>query len=254
MYSIVIILLAALFVIAVIINAIQQYKNNIEAEKRNELNKLKITIDEAEDTLLAAENLPVSSMMREIIYARLINAMSEALKVNSGISEYQKRIAEVQELKKAHTASPTDPNNFNFSLPEHEKQIIVLIQGIKRLRLMLRGELQKGSIGNDVFAIEDKYLERYQLMVNIETLAKRIQSSLQAKMPGSARQYLEKGIAALKKQTAQDEYVTQRKADFENQLANIQNSMRNANEQDTARRIEEDKNELDELFAPKKKW
>ncbi|MBC3764446.1 hypothetical protein [Neptunicella marina] len=254
MYSIVIILLAALFVIAVIINAIQQYKNNIEAEKRNELNRLKIVIDEAEDTLLAAEYLPISSVMKEIIYKRLINGMSEALKVSPGIPEYQKRISEVQDIKAAHTVTPTDPNNFNFTLPDHEKQIIVLIQGIKRLRMILRSELQKGNIGNDIFSAEDKYLERYQLMVNIETLAKRIQSSLQAQMPGSARQYLEKGIGALKKQASQDDYVIRRKADFENQLANIQEAMRNANQQDTERRIEADKDELDELFAPKKKW
>ncbi|WP_416308455.1 hypothetical protein [Neptunicella sp. SCSIO 80796] len=254
MFTIIIILIAVLLLTAVVVNAIQQHKQKAEAEKRGELVKLKTIIDEAEDTLLAAEYLPVSSQMRVILYERMIAAMQQSLQLNPKILEYKKRISELEESKQQVQVVETDATNFNISLPENEKQIILLIQGIKRLRIILRSENHKGTINSDVFASEDRYLDRYQLKVNMETLSRRIQSSLQNKMLGSARQYLEKAIAALKNQPNQDDYVVSKKADFENQLTNIHNTMRNANAEDTARRVEEDKDELDELFAPKKKW
>lgn len=61
-------------------------------------------------------------------------------------------------------------------------------------------------------------------------------------------------IKALKKQTEQDDYIVVKQAELQKQLTSIQDTMSNANAADTARRIEEGKDELDELFAPKKKW
>ncbi|WP_438863141.1 hypothetical protein [Neptunicella sp.] len=254
MFATVIILIAVLIVTAIIINAIQQHKEKAEAEKRADLTKLKTIIDEAEDTLLAAEYLPVSSQMRLILLDRMITALQQSLQLNPKMMDYKKRIAELQEAKEQLNVVETNSANFNISLPDNEKQIILLIQGIKRLRIILRSENHKGTISSDVFTNEDKYLDRYQLKVNMETLSRRIQSSLQNKMLGSARQYLEKAIAALKNQANQDDYVVAKKAEFENQLNNIHSMMRNANAEDTARRVEEGKDELDELFAPKKKW
>ena len=73
-------------------------------------------------------------------------------------------------------------------------------------------------------------------------------------MMGSARQYFEKAIAALDSQNSPDSWALQRKAQLQEQLKEIQDSLRSANAEDRAKRAEEEKDDLDELFAPKKKW
>ena len=60
MSSIVIILIVALVILAVVINGIQQHKEKVEADKRAELSKQKLVIDEVEELLLASGQLPIS--------------------------------------------------------------------------------------------------------------------------------------------------------------------------------------------------
>ena len=58
---------------------------------------------------------------------------------------------------------------------------------------------------------EDKRLDRMQLRVNVDTLYRRAEAAISSQMMGSARQYLEKAIAALANFPSQDEYISTRK-------------------------------------------
>jgi hypothetical protein len=73
-------------------------------------------------------------------------------------------------------------------------------------------------------------------------------------MLGSARQYYEKAKTALENQNQQDEYTQSRLATLHEWLSEIQNNLKSVNAQDRAKKQEEERDELDELFAPKKKW
>ena len=79
-------------------------------------------------------------------------------------------------------------------------------------------------------------------------------AALRNNMMGSARQYYEKAKIALEKQNAADDYSRARLANISQQLMTIQDSLREANQQDMKKRKEAERDELDELFAPKKKW
>ena len=140
------------------------------------------------------------------------------------------------------------------SLPETDKMIIQYIQAVKKLRVMLRSERSKGKVDGSTYLEQDKILERLQLKVNVETLIRRGRGAQQTNMLGSARQYYEKAIAALEAQTQPDEFVQSRLEWLNQQLKDIQENLKNANAQDRAKRREEERDELDELFAPKKKW
>jgi hypothetical protein len=73
-------------------------------------------------------------------------------------------------------------------------------------------------------------------------------------MLGSARQYFEKAIGALEGQTQPDEYTENRLVELKSMLKDIQDNLKNVNAQDRAKKKEAERDELDELFAPKKKW
>jgi hypothetical protein len=132
--------------------------------------------------------------------------------------------------------------------------IIQYIQAVKKLRIILRSEHSKGQIDSKVFMDEDKQLERLQVKVNVETLIKRGRAALQTNMLGSARQYFEKAKNALENQNPQDEYSMSKLSTLNEWLHDIQSNLKSVNEKDRAKKQEEERDELDELFAPKKKW
>lgn len=254
MFYLIIGLVVALIIAAIFMNAVQQHKERIEAEKRTELAKLKSIIDETEDVLVASAQFPISQQLIYIMHQRIFGALKLMLELNPKMPDIKQRVKEADERTQNIDLNQTAPSDGAFSLPNNEKQIIIYIQGIKKLRTLLRSEHSKGKVDTQTFLIEDKRLDKLQLKVNVETLAKRASQATQSNMIGSARQYLEKAIGALEAQTEPDEYVNTKKAQISQQLQEISDNLRNVNASDREKRREEEKDELDELFAPKKKW
>ena len=253
MFTIIIILIAVLLIAAVGINAYQQHRARQELEKRNELSKYRNLIDETENVISACANMPVSSRLVQILNDRVLTGLKGMAELGAANSDIKNRIADAEQQKNASMSLDNTLTN-EFSLPDHDKLIIQYIQAVKKLRILLRSELSKGRLDNRTFAEEDKNLERLQLKVNVETLIKRGKSAMQSGMLGSARQYFEKAIKALENQSQPDEYAIARLANLKEWLAGIQDDLKNANAEDRARRKEAERDELDELFAPKKKW
>ncbi len=254
MFTIIIILIVTLIVAAIIINAMQQHKEKVEAEKRTEIAKQRSIVDETENVLMAAGQMPISQKVISILQTRVNNALRVMYELNPSQADIKQRIKDADDrLKSISLDEPTNSQD-SFVLPDNDKMIIQYIQAIKKLRVLLRSEHTKGKVDTQTFMREDKTLEKLQLRVNVETLVKRGAAAMNTNMLGSARQYFEKAIAALDAQTQPDDYVMQRKQQLQEQLQTIQDNLRNVNAQDRAKKQAEERDELDELFAPKKKW
>ena len=61
--------------VAIVVNAMQQHKEKMEAEKRTEIAKQKSIIDETENVLMASETIPVSQKLVYILHQRVQNAL-----------------------------------------------------------------------------------------------------------------------------------------------------------------------------------
>ncbi|GAA0857372.1 hypothetical protein [Aliiglaciecola litoralis] len=254
LFPIIIILIVSLVVVAIVVNALQQHREKVEAEKRTEIAKQKSVIDETENVLMAVETIPVSQRLVAILHNRVLNALKIIYELNPNIAEIKQRVREAQDRIKTINVDTPAPSHENFNLPESDKMVIQYIQAVKKFRVLLRSEHAKGKVDTQTFSQEDRHLASLQLRVNVETLAKRGQAAVQSNMLGSARQYFEKAIAALESQNIPDPYNLERKGQLEEQLRTIQDNLRNANAKDRAKKQEEERDELDELFAPKKKW
>lgn len=253
MFTIVIVLVVLLLILAIVINGYQQHREKVEAEKRTEMTKQKQIIDETEDVIMASGNLPTSGKLIEIMQKRVVNALKIIYELDPKAAGVKQRLRDAEsQLKQMHIESTGDGEN--ISLPDNDKQIIVFIQCLKKQRAILRAEHGKGKVDTQTFAREDKRIDKLQLRVNIETLERRANAALKGGMVGSARQYLEKAIAALTATPVNDDYVAAAKARLDEKLRNIQENLSRANADDAAKRAEEERDELDELFAPKKKW
>ncbi|MFT7261866.1 MAG: hypothetical protein ACI9MS_003747 [Glaciecola sp.] len=253
-FSIIIVLIVALVLVGVMVNAVQQHKNKVETERRTELSRQKSIIDNTEAALMGAEQLPISQRLIFVMQRRILAAMKVAKSMGDNTTGSNERIQTTEDGLKAIDVSKSPPSEESFQLPQGDKQVIQFIRTIKTLRALLRAEFKKNRIESRVFLAEDKLLERLQLRANVDTLIRRGDTAIKNNQLGSARQCLEKAIGALSAQPNPDEYITVRKAQLEEQLINIESNLKNTNSRDVAKKEESQRNDLDELFAEKKKW
>ncbi|TMP24584.1 hypothetical protein CWB99_21950 [Pseudoalteromonas rubra] len=250
--TVIILLIVALIVIAVWVSAIQQHREKQEAERRKELAKQKRIIEEAEDVILNSSNIPMSGAMIRIIQRRVHDALVAMVELSPTSRELKSRMHESQERMN------NEPQNANESdkvaLPDNDKQLIALVQGIKKLRHLLRSEHSKGKVDTQVFVQEDRKMERLQLRINVESQIKRGLSAKSANMVGSARQYFEKAYAIICGVSYSDDYINEKKTLLEGYLSEISTELKASNASAVKKKAEKEKDDLDVLFAPKKKW
>jgi hypothetical protein len=253
-FTIIIVLIVSLVLVVIIVNAIQQHKRQVEFERRTELTKQKSIIDNTEAALLAAEQLPISQRLIFIMQRRILVAMKAARQMGDIKISNNELIDSAEKYLNTIDVNKSPPTDDNFQLPQNDKQVIQYIRGIKTMRTLLRSEFKKGRIESRIFLAEDNLLERLQLRANVDTLIRRGDTAIKNNQLGSARQCLEKAIDAMSSQPNLDEFLVAKQAHLEEQLLNLEENLKTVNSRDVAIKEESEKDELDELFAEKKKW
>ncbi|MEW6991380.1 hypothetical protein AADZ91_11890 [Colwelliaceae bacterium 6441] len=249
-------LVVALIVIVVIVNAIQQHKQKQEQERRAKAAKQKAIIDETEELLLNLTHLPGNPKVVEILNLRSLNAVKNMAKIMPEVKGIKNRINDMEARYQASSelASSNSGQEQGFSLPDNEQQLVVILQTIKKIRIMLKSEQAKGALDAQAFMHEDHKLDAMQLKINVESLHKRGTKAYDKEMLGSARQYLEKALQTISEHPIQTDYGTVKKIELEEQLDEITAALKNTNAADAARKAKDEEDDLDLLFQPKKKW
>jgi len=249
--SIIIMLIVAIIVIARWVSAVQQHKEKQETERRKDLTKQKKIIEESKDVLLNSANIPMSENILRVLQRRIHDALVTMVQLSPNSKELKNRLKEAKE----RLSNPLEATNSeNLVLPDNDKQLISLIQGIKKLRAVLRSEHGKGKVDSQVFVAEDKRLEKLQLRINIESQIKRGISARSANMVGSARQYFEKAYATVSAVAHSDDYITSKRQELEGYLEAISTELKASNATALKKKAEQEQDDLDVLFATKKKW
>ncbi|GLX77313.1 DNA repair ATPase [Thalassotalea insulae] len=249
-------LVVALIVVVVVVNAIQQHKEKQEQERRAKAAKQKAIIDETEELILNLTHLPSNPKVVEILNRRSLSAckamsqiMPEVKGIKNRIQEMEARLSASEDLAASATGSDE-----KFILPDNEQQLVVILQTIKKLRLMLKSEQAKGALDAQTFMHEDQKFDVMQLRISVESLFKRGMQAYNKEMLGSARQYFEKALQTLVEHPLQTEYTTRKQEEVENQLEEITTALKSSNAKDAAKKAKAEEDDLDLLFQPKKKW
>lgn len=246
-------LILALVIIAITVSAVQQHQERMATLRRAEYTRLRHSLEEAEEILFNAANVPLSTgislmLLRRI--ATLIKAMlaldSKQHELGQRLEETEKRIAELS----GNSAAIID----NAGLPDNDQQLLAMIKGIKKLRTTLRAEHARGNVETQLVIDEDRRLDLLLLRINVESQLKRAKSARANSMLGSSRQYFEKALSYLTNTIHQNDYVSQRIAEAQIALEEITLELKQGNARDVERRGERDNKDIDELFAPKRKW
>jgi len=249
--TIIIVLVVSLVVIAIVVNAIQQHKERLAALKRAEFSKLRNALEDTEDILMNAANVPLTKGIVTMLLKRIHMTLRAMLELEPTSKDLKQRIAETDKrLSDSQDSTVVE----GLTMPDNDKQIISMIQGIKKLRSILRVEHARGNIDTQSVVQEDRRLEMLQLRINVESQIKRGNQARTNNMLGSARQCYEKALATLTNCPHADEYVNNRKTEVSMILEDIATELKEGNLRDRQKRAEQESNDLDVLFAPKRKW
>lgn len=251
--TMIIVLVVALVVFAVISNAVQQHKERLASLKRAEFSKLRTMLEDTEEILLNAANVPITAGISQMLLKRIAYTLKAMVELEPGSRDLKSRLAETEKRLSDSTASSVSMPD-NISLPDNDKQIISMIQGIKKLRTILRAEHARGNIDTQQVVQEDRRLESLQLRINVESQIKRGNQAKSNHMLGSARQCFEKALITLSNASHVDEYVASKRNEVNSILAEIADELKEGNLRDRQKKAEAENNDLDVLFAPKRKW
>ena len=255
MIAIIVGLIVTLIIFVVVISAIQQHKEKLEAEKRVKVAKQKAIIDESEELTLNLTHIPSSPNLAKILSKRSLNAAKIMQELMPDVKGIRKKVNDLNaRVEAAEDLAASQNNDDSFMLPDNEQQILAILQCIKKLRAVLKSEQSKGILDAQTFTQEDQRLDAMQLKINIESLVKRGSQAQSKEMLGSARQYFEKALQTLANHAIKTEYTKTKNEEIALKLEEITDSLKVTNASDAAKKAKNEENELDVLFQPKKKW
>lgn len=140
-----------------------------------------------------------------------------------------------------------------FRVPSSDKQAIMMLKLVKRLRDTVRNEHNKGRFETQAYVVENARLETIQIRINIENVIKRANDSISRGQPGTAIQLLRKGIDALA--TKNDAYSMRAKEKLQQMLNELDQKRQDKNAQDLQQMESKERDDdMDALFGQKKKW
>ena len=249
--GIIIALIIGLVVIAIVANVLQQQKEKQEADRRQEMAKHRAIIEETEHVIANDISIPISPIGFQVLYRRVLATLKNMNQVTPNHKDILARIQDVTNKLESNDFGGGDIEN--VKIPDNEKILVAMIQALKKYRSILRAEHNKGSVAGPAYMEEDKRIERLQLRINITSQVRRGLMAKKNGMTGSARQYFEKAMATLDAQVFVDEYIMNAKAEVQGYLEDIAREL-NADQAAKSKEFAEEQDNLDVLFAPKKKW
>ncbi|WP_375054975.1 DNA repair ATPase [Zobellella sp. DQSA1] len=251
--TLVLIAIGALLFLVIIYNILQQYRQKQEAEKRALLLKHKNIINEADDLLLNAGQLPYSKTLVMTLYQRILSSLQTMQQQDPKNSQVKSRLVNIQQQLQ-QVKEHYQMEQSALKPPESDQQAIHMLQIVKRLRAVLRIEHNKGKLGNQTFVQEDRRLELVQLKINLSNLTKRARMAHENRDNAMARQMLQKGLTVLEQVMDKDEQLKKIEEVLQQRLSELTSSQIRVEQEQKEREEREEKSELDVLFEPKRKW
>ncbi|TKB48270.1 hypothetical protein FCL40_13040 [Ferrimonas sediminicola] len=248
-FAVVVMVVIALLVI-IAINLVYQHHEAKEAQRRKELARQRAIIEETEEILSQAATIPMSNALLQTLNTRILDSLNQSKQLAGGGSEYDARISHTQSQLAVLEAGQLGQESIDlFQLPSNEKQTLVLIQTLKKLKPVLRNEHNKGRMAAEVFTEEELKIDKLQLRIHIEVLLNRARNLVNARQFGSAKMLLSKITLALNNQVlASPDYRARMQTKTNELLQTIEGSKEDLSKKNRP------KDDLDELFQPKKKW
>jgi len=252
--TLILIAIGVLLFLIISYNIVQQYKQKQEAASKMTIAKQKAIIDETEEIMLNASRVPFSKALLTLLYKRMITALQAIKSVDNNYSGLNQRLRNVTAQMEQVDSNYQAMTQVAFRSPDSDKEAIQILKVLKKIRAVVRSEHSKGKIATNIYVNEDRVLELMQLKVNVENALKRAKEAFAHRQYGTARQILNKGITAISSVTDKDETLILKLEEMKQMNIQMAEEIKSAGDTQTQKQAEDEIDELDVLFAPKKKW
>ncbi|MGB1321027.1 MAG: DNA repair protein [Vibrio gallaecicus] len=251
--GLIIALVAVLLVLVLGYNIMLQYKMKVETAKKQESTRYLTTIDATEDLIGNAHHMPFSKELLVCLNTRILDALENMYQLDPKNKQLAQRIESVKQQITQLKENYQGGESTTFKVPSSDKQAIMMLKLVKRLRDTVRNEHNKGRFDTQAYVTENARLETIQIRINIENVIKRANDSIARGQPGTALQLLRKGIDALNSKN--DTYSNQAREKLQNMLNDLDQKRvdKNAEQLQQIESKERD-DDMDALFGQKKKW
>ncbi|MBF8999963.1 MULTISPECIES: DNA repair protein [Vibrio] len=251
--GLIIALVAVLLILVLGYNIMLQYKVRLESTKKQEAAKYIAIIDATEDLIGNAHHMPFSKDLLVCLNTRILDALEAMHELDPKDKNLMGRIenmrSQVENLKNNHPGTEST----SFKVPSSDKQALLMLKLVKRLRDTIRSEHNKGRIDTQAFVTENARLENIQIRINIENVIKRANDSIVRGQPGTALQLLRKGIDVLSSKN--DSYSNQAREKLQGMYDELEQRRQSKSEQELHQiEANEHDSDMEALFGEKKKW
>ncbi|UTZ21385.1 DNA repair protein [Vibrio campbellii] len=251
--GLIVILVAVLLVLILGYNIMLQYKVKVETAKRQESARYVTLIDGTEELIGHAHHIPFSKDLLLCLNNRILDALESMCELDPKNKQLVQRIENMKQQITQLKESNQSGESTTFKMPSSDKQAILMLKLVKRLRDTVRNEHNKGRLDTQTYVTENARLETMQIRINIENVIKRANDSIARGQPGTALQLLRKGIDALS--TKNDAYSIQAKQKLEDMLGDLDKKRQDKNDAEMQQLADKERDsDMDALFGEKKKW
>jgi hypothetical protein len=245
-------IIVVLLVLGVAASAYIQYKEQLKAQKRQQIAKYRFRAREGQEIYDRFDEYPIGSHAKRVILQYIAQNLNQALALDPSQSDIKQSLEEIhQKLNSPEIAS----NNPSLSIPSDAQEIIVLMGRIKSLMRYIHriGKTPGVEISTASKALAN--LKKLYMKFQTHTYFSIARKSAYEKNFIHAMQFLENAKKSLLKQNIADpetQKILSELESFEQEIQSMRNMSKNKIPEEKENKP--DLNETDDLFQPKKKW
>lgn len=250
----VLLLFGIVIALLIAVNAIDQYKNKLAAERHQKLLQLAAVISETDELLINRIQMPMTIGMQAILLKRTINVIQKVLTMVPDSHSMPARLKDAQE----HLASLKDQKSEvpKLKVANNDLHNAAMIKTIKKLRYILTKQKTKGVISPNEFSTEDDILSLFLMRIFVEFKMLQASAAEEDKKYGSARQFYDKALKTLRSHAGHTDYTNSKEKEISNLLEGVTASIKAREiENPVGIDIEDEQDDLELVFSDtKRKW
>lgn len=251
--GLIIALVAILLVLVLGYNIMLQYKVKAETARKQESARYLTIIDATEELIGHAHHMPYSKDLLICLNTRILDALQNMSELDTKNKQLSQRLEHTEQQITQLQENFNEKEASTFKVPSNDKQAIVMLKLVKRLRDTIRSEHNKGRFETQAYVAENARLETIQLRINIENVIKRANDAMVRNQPGTALQLLRKGLDVLSTKNDAYSIAARQKLQAMHDELEKRRQSRSAEELNQMERNER-QDDMDALFGEKKKW
>ena len=251
----VLMLFGIVIALLIAVNAIDQYKRRMAADRHQLLLKLAAVIAENDELLINRIQLPMTIGLQAILLKRSISVIQRVLTMVPDSHSMPVRLKDAKEQLAALKGQSSEVPK--LVVPNNDMHNAALIKTIKKLRYILGKQKNKGTISQGEFVTEDAILSLFLLRIFVEFKLLQAEDALDNKKFGSARQFYDKALRTLRAHSSDENYTRPKEKEILAKLEDVSTRIREREVEspmdiDTE---EQSRDDLELVFSDtKRKW